>query len=369
MVPPIAALRRPWVLAALAISWITLAVSAAVAAPMQFRLATSGGNCGACTWVAAEGEIQADSADRLEAYLAAEGITWRVNIAFHSPGGDLAGGMKLGELIRRRRLDTVVAQTDFRSANHPDYDMDREGICASVCALAYLGGVERTLHEGSKLGVHQFSSATGGTSEGDTQKVVALIAAYLGRVRVSRDLILPIGLVGPSEIYWLSRSEAEKFNVVTDRTAPVEGEWQITEAGGRVVLQALQSQTDGRRIMYRLACSAPSAPLSLLLALPMEGAAAHEVQAVAESIYGMSFRRDGRLLAPNMLARGSALGRSVLAIGSVSQALALGLARSPSGIEFWLDMPRGLSLELGGWSHPFPRKNLTVVLPLLLRNC
>lgn len=364
-------LRRAWVwmIAVIVILGSALAATSALGEPMQFRLATSGGNCGSCTWIAAEGEIQADSAERLEAYLVKEDITYRINVAFHSAGGDLAGGLKLGELIRRRRFDTVVAQTDFRSSDHPSYDEDQEGVCASACVLAFLGGVERTLHEGSRIGVHQFASAQGTTSEGDAQKVVALIAAYLGWMGVSRDLILPIGLVGPRDIYWLSRAEAERFNVVTDRAVAPEGDWQIAEAGGRVILQATQVQTDGRRILYRLACSAPAGPLTLLLAVPVDGAGRGEAQTVAGSIYGMSFRREGRLLAPNMTARGAVSGTSVVAIGAVSQALVSGLARSPPGIELWLDMPRGLALELGGWSHPFPRKNLGVVLPLMLRTC
>jgi hypothetical protein len=360
---------RTWVVGVLAACGVILPATGAESAPMTFRLATSGGNCGVCTWVAAEGEIQGNSAELLEAYLAEKDITWRVNIVFDSPGGDLSGGMKLGEVIRRRRLNTWVARTDFRSKDHPDFDAELEGVCASACALAYLGGAARTLPEGSKIGVHQFASTQGSTSEGDTQAVVALIAAYLGRMDVSRDLILPIGLVGPRDIYWLSRAEIERFNVVTDRTVAPEGAWQIAESGGRVVLQALQEQTDGRRILYRLTCSAPTAPLALVVAIPVEGTAAGETRQLATSITGMRFWRDGVPLGPSMPASGSATGQSVAALGYVSQGMVAGLSRSPPGLELWLDMPRGLSLELGGWSHPLPRKNLTVVLPLLLRNC
>ncbi len=59
-------------------------------------------------------------------------------IVLSGPGGRIGAASEIEGLIRKRRLDTLV-----------------EGDCASACALAFLGGVERRLSPQARLAFHQ----------------------------------------------------------------------------------------------------------------------------------------------------------------------------------------------------------------------
>ena len=77
-------------------------------------------------------------------------VGWSVRL--NSPGGDLAGGIRLGELIRKLKLDTEIGVTEPDSYGHWK---TAPGLCASACAFAFLGGLSRRA-SGGELGVHQF---------------------------------------------------------------------------------------------------------------------------------------------------------------------------------------------------------------------
>lgn len=89
-----------------------------------------------------------------------------------SPGGNLIEGIKLGLVFNRLRVKTVI---------------EGKQICASACALAFLGGRDskgfpwRSSSSDSVLGLHAFSSPKSrDMNSDDTQKIVALILEYGG---------------------------------------------------------------------------------------------------------------------------------------------------------------------------------------------
>jgi hypothetical protein len=82
---------------------------------MTFHLRGNGGNHAAAEWIAAEGEIADDAEHDLEAFVKSFGHTenqggWCVR--FNSPGGSLAGGIRLGEAIRKLKLDTEIGRPE-----------------------------------------------------------------------------------------------------------------------------------------------------------------------------------------------------------------------------------------------------------------
>lgn len=340
-----------------------------MAEPMTFRSATSGGNCASCNWIVAQGEIQSDTAKRLEDYLRREGINYQATVALHSPGGDLAAGIALGELIRARRLTTSVTRTVFRSATQPDYDDEQPGVCASACALAFLGGVQRHMPKESRLGLHQFASTDGAASEGDTQRTVALVAAYLARMDVSLDLILPMGLVDPSAMYWLQRREAERLNVVTDRERTAEAEWRLAEFSGAVSIEAFQVRSDGAEASYRMICGQDAGRYWLLLSLRVAGRTPAEVKSIASSIAGASLQTGGAKLGQPLAVEAVGIGEAVVVGLKPSRGMISALAEAPEPVELSLDMPRMAAEFVGGWFQPIPRSNLRTLLPILDRNC
>jgi hypothetical protein len=73
----------------------------------------------------------------------------KATVAFHSDGGSLLAGIRIGMLIRVKNFTTVV----------PDAAQ-----CASACAVAWLGGAHRFLGVGSKVGFHAAYVQKGGAT-------------------------------------------------------------------------------------------------------------------------------------------------------------------------------------------------------------
>lgn len=75
----------------------------------------------------------------------------------NSAGGDLAAGMEVGQIARDARLATSVGQPPLVGGARPGLEDFRTGYCISACSFAFLGGVERTVPDGSVYAVHQVS--------------------------------------------------------------------------------------------------------------------------------------------------------------------------------------------------------------------
>ncbi|QWD80527.1 hypothetical protein ICV01_04265 [Polynucleobacter sp. MWH-Spelu-300-X4] len=88
-----------------------------------------------------------------------------VAIHFSSLGGNLAGGLQVGQLLREYEF---ITQTGFD-----------ESVCYSACAYAFMGGTIRQLGPQEKLGLHQFYSQTNEINASKAQSISALISNYL----------------------------------------------------------------------------------------------------------------------------------------------------------------------------------------------
>lgn len=98
--------------------------------------------------VVATGTITSDTATAF-ANFATQNAIQSGAVWLHSDGGDLEGGLALGRSFRALGLSTVVAA--------PDGGDGGPGRCVSACALAFLGGEERSVLPGSTYGVHRLS--------------------------------------------------------------------------------------------------------------------------------------------------------------------------------------------------------------------
>jgi hypothetical protein len=130
---------------------ICLIASSAAAEPMHFQYVNTGGNrC--CQFIQATGEITPETPQVFEAFWASLDFPPR-DVRLHSQGGSLGGGVALGEIFRMRNITTEVSLNP--SPDGRDYTT-KPGTCASACAYAFLGGIERHLPEDAKLGFHRF---------------------------------------------------------------------------------------------------------------------------------------------------------------------------------------------------------------------
>lgn len=254
---------RP-VLALLASAFITCSAFGAqhFAGPMRFRTFWpcdgNGSMCG--IRILAEGVLQGDTGERFADFLAnprshEHPLPPVPEVVFDSPGGSVLGAMALGRLIRERRFGTALEPeythvvTEGNSRTYPP--LVQEPICASACALAFAGGVNRKVGVDAKLGVHQFSAAEGALGDSTSQITVVMLAAYLEEMGVRRAILDVASLTPASSMYWLSQDEARRVQI--DNTRPALAAWSIvTTAQGEGALSVTQAISPGRQVSLRL---------------------------------------------------------------------------------------------------------------------
>ncbi|WP_315835478.1 hypothetical protein [Bradyrhizobium prioriisuperbiae] len=130
------------------------------------------------------------------------------SVVFSSPGGDVDQAIIIGEVIRARGLTTAVGTFDADDRLRPSY-------CASACVFAYAGGKVRQGVQGSRLGVHRFTTeGAGRDAVADTQRTAGLILGYMTRMGVSPSLVEAMSAT--DEIRWLDAREALDMRLVTD---------------------------------------------------------------------------------------------------------------------------------------------------------
>jgi hypothetical protein len=118
-------------------------------------------------------------------------------VAFHSRGGRLLAGIRIGTLIRAKKFTTVV----------PDGAQ-----CASACALAWLGGSRRLVGKDSSVGFHAaFVVKAAGPTESAGGN--AILGAYLNQLGLSEKAILYITRAAPTSMQWMSMDEATEHGI------------------------------------------------------------------------------------------------------------------------------------------------------------
>ena len=115
-------------------------------------------------------------------------------VVIEGPGGVLGEAILIGEEIRRRHLDTLVA---------PHHS------CASACAVVFLSGHTRYLGAGAEVGLHSASFADGRADP----EATAVMAAYLREVGVPTATLNRMARTAPSDIRWLSKAEQQAIGI------------------------------------------------------------------------------------------------------------------------------------------------------------
>jgi hypothetical protein len=129
-------------------------------------------------------------------------------VLMSSPGGNLSQSMIMGEVIRARGLSTAVGTADADGRIRPSF-------CASACVTAYAGGKVRIGIEGSRLGVHRFTSPKPGDDPvASAQRTMGFVLSYMTKMGVSSSVVEAMSAT--DKIRWLSSGEASMMNLVTD---------------------------------------------------------------------------------------------------------------------------------------------------------
>lgn len=236
---------RNWIaiIAANAVAY-GLASAAALDQPMSFTVHQECEGSGCRSYILAHGTIVNTTPSVFESLLSR--IDYKPTVYFHSPGGNLAAGIRLGLAIRKADLDTVVGgpYEKFVRLNEPYAVLVQKAICYSACAYAFFGGVTRELRDRGDLGVHQFRGARGDAGEASAQLTVAVLANYLDRMGVDRKVLDIASTITADRMQMFTQEEARLLNI--DNTNPPTASWTI-EAAADGALMLLSSQKQPRR--------------------------------------------------------------------------------------------------------------------------
>ncbi|MCF6329815.1 MAG: hypothetical protein L3J02_08460, partial [Henriciella sp.] len=151
-------------------------------------------NAGAESVYQFTGEVTANSVDRLVAALSS-GVTV---VEFTSPGGLIGEAVRGFNAIQTARVKTVAT-----------------GDCSSACTLLFLGGTDRTVSIGGKIGVHQWRSEDGVATDFDAQMMSAMLVSLTSSVGVSEKFFITGARTPASGMYYLTRAELSNWGVVT----------------------------------------------------------------------------------------------------------------------------------------------------------
>lgn len=179
--------------------FLLVAGLAGPSAALDFRTHPNASSMPAVTAILAVGDIEDGDVERLFDFLASVEIRKTVAIYLASPGGSLYEGMRLGMFFKENRIKTIVEGGE---------------ICASACALAFLGGRDnqgrpwRSSSSNSYLGFHAFSSPeTALQDENETQMVVSHVLAYGREVDAPLEVLILNFSTPSDQMYWLDQDE------------------------------------------------------------------------------------------------------------------------------------------------------------------
>jgi ATP-dependent protease ClpP protease subunit len=180
---------------------------------LGFRIGTAcdgmGEACG--RRIFAEGPIDEGAPKRFASFFAlnAHLLPHQKQVSLHSPGGNVLAAIQLGTLIRQLGLDTELVEGQ---------------ICASACALVFMGGIQRSFWNDSRLGVHQFYSG-GIINEGGAQELSTAISTYATTMGIDRRVIDIASFVPPQSMHWLTPNELKQLRV--DNSDAFLSDWTI----------------------------------------------------------------------------------------------------------------------------------------------
>jgi hypothetical protein len=204
---------------------------------MRFELHSTGGNLAGGEWISAEGDIETRTPFDFEDFVAVgDFASSPMAIRINSTGGDLLGGLRLGELIREYGFSTEVGSTAPEGMHYQRVS----GTCQSAATLTFIGGTLRDAKKG-EVGVHQFYYPRlpmyGARELSEHQALSAALIDYAVRMGVDPRFVATGSATSPQSMHFFSEEELDAFRI---RWIPHEYEpWQLFPLGGGVVARSV----------------------------------------------------------------------------------------------------------------------------------
>jgi hypothetical protein len=179
-------------------------------------------------FIQALGTITADTPGEFEKFLKTEEAGMTRDIDFHSLGGDLSAGMKLGEMIRKAGYNTSIDRWIPLDGQMESYDY-KNPACVAACALAFLGGVTRFYERDDRYGLPQLNVAE--PKAGDQARRAA---HYLERMGVNPSILQASSNASvEGDILNVPVPLGKRMKIIYDRSG--EAEFRIEDSEGGAV--------------------------------------------------------------------------------------------------------------------------------------
>lgn len=118
-------------------------------------------------------------------------------VVFSSNGGSLLAGLEIGKAIRLKNFSTYVP------SNY---------MCASACAIAWVGGSQRFMSRSAMIGFHAaYVNKQNGPTE--TGMGNALVGAYLNSLGLPNRAVAYMTSAAPESMQWLQYEDAQKLGL------------------------------------------------------------------------------------------------------------------------------------------------------------
>ena len=118
-------------------------------------------------------------------------------VVFHSPGGNVVAAIEIGKAIRLKEFYTYVPK-----------DM----LCASACAISWLGGTKRFMSKDARIGFHAAYKLRDGQAA-ESGLANALIGGYLNSIGLPQRTIAYVTSADPNSMQWINYEEATKYGI------------------------------------------------------------------------------------------------------------------------------------------------------------
>jgi len=203
---------------------------------MQFNLANVCEEARGCQLaITAQGWITDESVKRFNER--ASGLPGGATIILNSDGGDLQGGIALGNAIRAKRLNSRIGtiQSNENKTN-PSFTI-QAGRCLSACTLVFLGGVNRSLEPADIIGFHGLTVAGAKSEEGKpagevhAKEILGTLGRYIESMGADRRT---------SDFMLLAKGEAfQRIPLATAKQLSIDNQSNVVLSAWR--LQATDS--------------------------------------------------------------------------------------------------------------------------------
>jgi hypothetical protein len=190
-------------------------------------------------YIFADGYICANTDSKFQQYLTKNPPQGpNTIVVLNSGGGDLGAGLRMGRIIRQRKMWTqvgsqlplMIPQNENIPSQSVPYLAEPSsppfaGECASACTFTFMGGIHRIISYVSNYGVHQFESTQQDPNlEADTEATSAELAAFLNEMGISPNYLVFMVKKRGNDVTNLTMRQMQELNIITPRW---QTKWQI----------------------------------------------------------------------------------------------------------------------------------------------